>query len=483
MAVAAGRDHSCAVRTDNTVVCWGRDDHGQTDTPRGSFTHIAAASTYSCAIRANGTIACWGRPLHQRTPSGVSHLAIEAVETAPPVEPPVPSNPQACRLPGPSGFPLPRGSVPSTGTARVAALFVDFPDIEATGSTAEEAALGLPFIRDYLKAASQGKFDVEFVPLHRWLRAEHDHVHYLETSIVGTPSLERVPGEAVRLADPEVNFAEYDSVMVIMSGTHFGGGFAMNRSVPSRDGPIRNMFAVNTFPTSQPQNAFPWGHLGAHELVHGLGDLYPYDGTVHEHPEPPEGKMWASTVFGLMSMWVFFPVSEGDPRLGHVWRPAGGDRYVSYDYGLEAQEMLAWSRWQLGWLEPDQIHCLTALETEVTMTLSPIARPGSGTAMIAIPVSRREAIVIENRRKLSYDAGVEFAHANGTRTSFPSLAEEGVLVYTVNAALAGGKLPLKVAGDSGNAHFDDYPMLTTGESVTIRVQSTDDHTVTITIQK
>ena len=43
-----------------------------------------------------------------------------------------------------AGFPLPGRATPSLGTMRVAVLFVDFPDTEATYSTHEEAALGLP---------------------------------------------------------------------------------------------------------------------------------------------------------------------------------------------------------------------------------------------------------------------------------------------------------------------------------------------------
>ena len=70
--------------------------------------------------------------------------------------------------------------------------------------------------------------------------------------------------------------------------------------------------------------------------------------------------------------------------------------YSTYTGG---SEMLAWSRWQLGWLEPAQIRCVTG--TEATVTLSPVANPGTGTAMAAIPISRHKAIVMESRHKLA----------------------------------------------------------------------------------
>ena len=150
--------------------------------------------------------------------------------------------------------------------------------------------------------------------------------------------------------------------------------------------------------------------------------------------------------------------------------------------------MLAWSRWQLGWLEPHQIHCVTQLETETTITISPAALPSNEGAMIAIPVSETELIVIESRRKLGYDAGREHQWPDGAKTTFPTLLDEGVLVYTVNASLDSGQLPLKVAGDPGNGHLENSPILTEGQSVTvggytITVQTSAYYTDTITITK
>ena len=105
--------------------------------------------------------------------------------------------------------------------------------------------------------------------------------------------------------------------------------------------------------------------------------------------------------------------------------------------------------------------------------------------MVAIPISDSEMIVIENRRKIGYDKGEEHVASNGVSTTFPALIVEGVLVYTVDASRRGGDLPLKVAGDSGNGQFDDFPILVEGHSVTVHgytitVVSTTPHT-TITI--
>jgi alpha-tubulin suppressor-like RCC1 family protein len=73
IALAAGERHTCAVRQDHTVVCWGADDTGQlgdgggvhqlTPIPvRGvtGATAVAAGSGFSCALLAGGAPVCWG---------------------------------------------------------------------------------------------------------------------------------------------------------------------------------------------------------------------------------------------------------------------------------------------------------------------------------------------------------------------------------------------------------------------------------------
>lgn len=56
----AGENHDCALRTDGSAVCWGRNDEGQCNTPAGTFKQIAAGVEFSCGIRTDDTLDCWG---------------------------------------------------------------------------------------------------------------------------------------------------------------------------------------------------------------------------------------------------------------------------------------------------------------------------------------------------------------------------------------------------------------------------------------
>ena len=58
--ISAGGTHSCGVRADNTLTCWGDNDHGQADAPAGAFQTVSAGGVHSCGLRADNTLTCWG---------------------------------------------------------------------------------------------------------------------------------------------------------------------------------------------------------------------------------------------------------------------------------------------------------------------------------------------------------------------------------------------------------------------------------------
>jgi alpha-tubulin suppressor-like RCC1 family protein len=71
--LSAGYLHTCAVRPDATVWCWGRNSSGQlgdgttvdklTPVPVASLSNVVEVSVgaaHSCARKSDGTVWCWG---------------------------------------------------------------------------------------------------------------------------------------------------------------------------------------------------------------------------------------------------------------------------------------------------------------------------------------------------------------------------------------------------------------------------------------
>ena len=217
-----------------------------------------------------------------------------------------------CKPRGPSnntttGFPLPDWA-PTRGTVRVAVLFVDFPDAQATHTTLQEAELGLPWAEEYLERNSYRKLDVQFVPHHEWLRAPKSYSDYLSESVLGTPHVygDDLFADAVSLVDDEIDFGGFHSLAVILPSSHFASGTA-GGSIEA-DGLSMRRHVNNNRPRDEPGELRNWGLTAAHELVHNLGllDIYPYDATVHERPEPPDGQEWIPVDFGLMRIEAYF---------------------------------------------------------------------------------------------------------------------------------------------------------------------------------
>lgn len=62
--VSAGVRHNCAIATDGSVTCWGRSRNGESNAPTGTFTQVSAGEYHSCAVATDGSVECWGRDNH-----------------------------------------------------------------------------------------------------------------------------------------------------------------------------------------------------------------------------------------------------------------------------------------------------------------------------------------------------------------------------------------------------------------------------------
>ena len=81
VAVSAGGSHTCGIREDGTVACWGDNASGGSTPPSGvRFVAVSAGESHTCGIREDGTVACWGDNFNDKAtpPSGVRFSVLSA---------------------------------------------------------------------------------------------------------------------------------------------------------------------------------------------------------------------------------------------------------------------------------------------------------------------------------------------------------------------------------------------------------------------
>src|SRR4051794_39738326 len=59
-AISSGGDATCAIRSDDTLACWGDNYYGQVISPQGTFSQVSAGTAHACALKSDNTLACWG---------------------------------------------------------------------------------------------------------------------------------------------------------------------------------------------------------------------------------------------------------------------------------------------------------------------------------------------------------------------------------------------------------------------------------------
>ena len=74
------RGHTCGVRSNGRVVCWGSNVDGESTPPTGTFQQVSAGGNSTCGMKTDGTVACWGSrtslpPItFQQISNGLNHL-------------------------------------------------------------------------------------------------------------------------------------------------------------------------------------------------------------------------------------------------------------------------------------------------------------------------------------------------------------------------------------------------------------------------
>jgi M6 family metalloprotease-like protein len=281
---------------------------------------------------------------------------------------------------------------PGTGVLRGIVIWVDFSDAPATESIAAMTSQVFGPASAAYSSMSYRKLALQVTGTTQWYRPPHPSTHY-QLNADGPGLRDQYIADALQAADGHVDFSLYD-IVYLVPAAGAAANFATGTQRPAGSG----------FTTADGEVRYAV-LLGTQQIARGP------DAVIHE----------TGHVIGLPDLYADLTAVGG-------WDPMS----------LQGGEFLGWHRWKLGWLEPAQLRCVQPART-VEATLSPLETAG-GVKMIVAPLDATRALVVENRQPVGLDAG---------------LCDKGVLVYTVNGAVAFPGVPIRVLAAAPGSDVDD----------------------------
>lgn len=312
-------------------------------------------------------------------------------------------------------FPLQQFYLPSTGTLRGIAIFVDFPGAPANVPPQPWINQYVPRAQAWFNEVSHGRFALQVDAAPRTYSMPKSIADYKLNRCCDYATMREAFRDAVAPADADVDFSRYDAIWV------FGPPNAM------------------TYLLWRPFSGEAVVADGKEIRFGIIGGSDPYDYRSPTNPLTTElARVRVSHdvftheighMLGLQDLYM------KQPDFSNTWELVGGWDIMSET--TPAAHYLAWNKWLLGWIDPSQLRGLTSPGT-VEATLSP-TETADGIKAIVVPTSSTSTYVVEARAKLGVDA---------------LLCDEGVLVYTVDSTKmnAAGSIDIKAA-QSGSDPF------------------------------
>ena len=292
---------------------------------------------------------------------------------------------------------------------RAVMLFVDFPDLHSSESMSALYDRLVPRSRNWFNEVSYGRVRLSVTPANRWFRMPKRLSHYGLRDGINWPEHRDYMADAIAAADADVDFSSYEVVYVVAAtGTSVERSPAFQAypgsGIQTQDG-TEIRYGATFFEDTRSDPTYA-ASVFIHETGHvlGLPDLY-------GAADDPNGGFWS------------------------LFRYAGG--WDTMSWNEPGGHFLAWEKWKLGWLDSTELTCLSG-PGEVTTTLTPLNRAG-GLKAIVVPTGLSTAYVVEARKRVGQDA---------------RLCEDGVLVYSVDAAVRSGHGPVRVRAAQDDVNRD-----------------------------
>lgn len=287
----------------------------------------------------------------------------------------------------------------ATGDVNAVMVFVDFPDVQATGSLEEIKQHVVGDTSDWFRKESYGRlnFAVE-TPVLQWRRMPHNATDYARINRDAEAHLSYISTALKLFSKEEINFDDYQIAYVVAAKT------------PDQD----TLYAevLHNSSTLSAGIAVDTNNGTVHHAVTFGRDSYDRSSRVLVHE--------TGHLFGLPDLYLFHPDETGEFRA-----PVGAwDIMCDLDQG---RHFLGWHKFKLGWLDESQLIFFKLGELSVKLTSLETAQ---GVKMIALPSEHTSQLYI-----------IEIAQPLGEDMQY---RDKGLLIYTIDASVATGHEPVSV---------------------------------------
>lgn len=277
------------------------------------------------------------------------------------------------------GFPRSPNRLPNKGLIKSIFIFVDFPDAVGTDNPKEVAELYFNKFNEFYKSVSYGNVQFSYQVPNKYFRINKQSSSY---SLNGSSNPDGATyfQDALKVADPYVDFSPYDVVYIIPSNTvveiTYGPAFPMGtgNDLLKTD---EKVFKSGTFAGTDSRkqiNSLEWVWL-AHETGHLFGLEHPWFNEINTNG--------ATIVSNKIAIWDL---------MMNMWK-----------WSDQSNELLGWSRFLLNWINDNEVNCQTLSNNKIELILNPIENKDSKTKLGIIKLNEKQAIVLESRRNLGFD--------------------------------------------------------------------------------
>lgn len=295
-------------------------------------------------------------------------------------------------------------------------------------------------LRDYYQEVSRGAFDVDGI-VTKWYTAPRTYAEYTNNQGgfgVAPFNAQQMALDALRLADADVNFAQFDNdgpdgipnsgdddgqvdaIFVVHAGPggeetgNEGDIWSHKWNMPGGAAPVDGVlaFAYSTEPERWAINT-PWTTAGAlmtigvfcHEFGHvlGLPDLYDTSGLPGANEGLGEWDLMASGVYNHLP-----------------------DQPV----GSSPAHLSAWCQEALGWLQPTWV-----IRDSANVTVPPVETSGRAFRLWTNGIEAGEYFLVENRQPIGFDRALVKSTIERDST-----AAHGLLIYHVDTGIIGNDI-------------------------------------------